>query len=191
MLGNPRLKPSNNQAPAETRFKAWWHLVGSAIENGAKQHMKWRETAIEDLERVFPADRNEQWLKRRAEWNEACEPEAISFSNMFAAGESGEEQSSSIHDVMKALRERYSHAAFGGSDVAAWINTYTDGSVAFRVALEAATGGKPLKEVTARTVTWKLKTVCGAPVVLEDNTTIALKFTSHNEGGSFVVQRLR
>jgi hypothetical protein len=191
MLGNPRLRPGNNQLPAETRFKGWWHLVGSAIENGATQHMRWQETEVEDLERVFPPERNEQWLKCRAEWNEACEPEAISFQNMFAAGELSEEQSSSIHDVMKALRARWSKPeGFKGDEVATWINTYTEESVAFRVALEAASGGKPMKEVTQRTVTWRLKAVCGSPVVLED-TTIALKYVADHYGGTFVVRSIR
>lgn len=34
LLGNPRLKPRGRQ-PAETRFKEWWHLIGSAVEYAA------------------------------------------------------------------------------------------------------------------------------------------------------------
>jgi hypothetical protein len=37
LVGNPRLH-ATNRPPAETRFKAWWHLVGSAVEYAAKQH---------------------------------------------------------------------------------------------------------------------------------------------------------
>jgi hypothetical protein len=32
LLGNPQLK---HRRPAETRFKEWWHLVGSAVEHAA------------------------------------------------------------------------------------------------------------------------------------------------------------
>ena len=37
LYGNPRLR-ANDLEPAETRFKMWWHLVGSAIEHAAEQH---------------------------------------------------------------------------------------------------------------------------------------------------------
>jgi hypothetical protein len=35
LLGNPQLKAPRD-APAKTRFKMWWRLVGSAVENAAK-----------------------------------------------------------------------------------------------------------------------------------------------------------
>jgi hypothetical protein len=35
LLGNPQLKKPQS-APSETRFKLWWQLVGSAVENAAK-----------------------------------------------------------------------------------------------------------------------------------------------------------
>jgi hypothetical protein len=35
LLGNPRLSAPTS-SPAETRFKGWWHLVGSAVEHAAK-----------------------------------------------------------------------------------------------------------------------------------------------------------
>jgi hypothetical protein len=36
LLGNPRLhKKPKDRSPEKTRFKAWWHLVGSAIEYAA------------------------------------------------------------------------------------------------------------------------------------------------------------
>ena len=34
MLGNPQLKPGE-RGPDETRFKEWWHIIGSAVENAA------------------------------------------------------------------------------------------------------------------------------------------------------------
>src|SRR5262249_32332443 len=36
LLGNPRLKQKVSERPvAKTRFKTWWHLVGSAVEYAA------------------------------------------------------------------------------------------------------------------------------------------------------------
>jgi hypothetical protein len=37
LLGNPRLR-ARDPSPPQTRFKGWWHLVGSAIEYAAGQH---------------------------------------------------------------------------------------------------------------------------------------------------------
>ena len=36
LLGNPQLKPKSRR-PAETRFKEWWHLIGSAVEYAASR----------------------------------------------------------------------------------------------------------------------------------------------------------
>jgi hypothetical protein len=83
ILGNPRLVEANPPVP-ETRFKAWWHLVGSAIEHAARQHV-----AIE-LERV-------KWLAEDA--NRPGAPAVISFREMFLAGESDEEQASALATV--------------------------------------------------------------------------------------------
>jgi hypothetical protein len=39
LLGNPRLQ-DHTPTPAETRFKGWWHLVGSAVEHAAELNKK-------------------------------------------------------------------------------------------------------------------------------------------------------
>src|SRR5260370_40389889 len=51
LLGNPRLRDRHpEQAP--TRFKMWWHLVGSAVEHAAAQHVQ----ITEDEVKSFVAD---------------------------------------------------------------------------------------------------------------------------------------
>jgi len=40
LLGNPQLKV---RKPAETRFKEWWHLIGSAVEHAAGQTISFKE----------------------------------------------------------------------------------------------------------------------------------------------------
>jgi hypothetical protein len=37
LLGNPQLQRERRR-PAETRFKEWWHLIGSAVEHAAKAY---------------------------------------------------------------------------------------------------------------------------------------------------------
>ena len=56
LLGNPFLRtPMGTEA--STRFKIWWRMCGSAVENAAKQHTQWRKNEFDALERVFPGSR--------------------------------------------------------------------------------------------------------------------------------------
>jgi hypothetical protein len=49
LLGNPELdKPRD--APSKTRFKMWWRLVGSAIENAASQPIDFQQLFLEQDE---------------------------------------------------------------------------------------------------------------------------------------------
>jgi hypothetical protein len=57
LLGNPQLK---TRKAAETRFKEWWHLIGSAVEHAADQNISFKEmfarTEAKDEEAVERAD---------------------------------------------------------------------------------------------------------------------------------------
>jgi hypothetical protein len=39
LIGNPRRRPGEH-TPPETRFKTWWDIVGSAVENAAGEHAR-------------------------------------------------------------------------------------------------------------------------------------------------------
>ena len=53
LLGNPFLRtPMGTEA--STRFKIWWRMCGSAVENAAKQHTQWRKNEIAALEKFSP-----------------------------------------------------------------------------------------------------------------------------------------
>ena len=84
--------------------------------------------------------------------------------------------------MLSILREKYP-AGFSGADVATWIEAFSTEAIEFRVALEAAGGGKAIKVISAKTVTWRLKSMCGAPVNLSDGTTAALRYVpaDHSE----------
>jgi hypothetical protein len=66
LLGNPRRRPGNHPPP-ETRFKTWWDIVGSAVENAADEHARARQG-------ITPP----------------------TFRELFLAGENDEEQTSSL-----------------------------------------------------------------------------------------------
>src|ERR1700729_3652959 len=66
LLGNPFLRtPMGTEA--STRFKIWWRMCGSAVENAAKQHTQWRKNEIAPLERASPRAGDDPWRQRRAD----------------------------------------------------------------------------------------------------------------------------
>jgi hypothetical protein len=77
LLGNPRLRPAHPSA-AETRFKDWYHLVGSAIENAAEQHSR-------DDANATP----------------------ISIRELFRESEADEEQSDALETVLQTIRTNW------------------------------------------------------------------------------------
>jgi hypothetical protein len=173
LLGNPRLRASA-PAAAETRFKAWWHLVGSAVEHAAELHA--RDTA----ERVaaLVAD------------SPACPPVAISFLKLFLSGEADEEQTSSLATVLDVLRSKRPAGCKAG-EVALFAGQASEEAIEFKAALEQASG-KLLPVVTATTITWRLKALTDAPVRLEQ-TTFALRYVpdERKHGAAFIVKAVR
>ena len=163
-LGSPRLRASNPPA-AETRFKGWWHLVGSAIEHAAKQHTEHVAAMVMAAHRT-------------------CKPATISFRTLFLAGEADEEQSSGLATVLDVLHARWKGGC-EAKDVAAYTGTADEDSINFRAALELATG-KVLKVITATTITWRLKALVGAPVQI-GNRILTLEYTPHHQSGTFKV----
>jgi hypothetical protein len=91
LLGNPRLR-AFNPSPAETRFKTWFHLVGSAIEHAAQQHA------------ILNTDAT-----------------TISFRELFLESEADEEQSDALATVLITLRTNWPNG-FKGADVSAFID---------------------------------------------------------------------
>ncbi len=168
LLGNPRLR-DRAPAAAETRFKTWWHLVGSAVEHAAR-HTEYAAAVAFDR-------------------NKDCPPVAISFRTLFLSSEADEEQTSSLATVLDVLRRRWPGGC-KASDVALFVGQFEQGGTEFRAALEQASG-KLLKVVTATTLTWRLKAVADAPVLLGD-TTLALRYVPDRSGngGTFTVSKV-
>jgi hypothetical protein len=163
-LGNPRLRASNPPA-AETRFKAWWHLVGSAVEHAAQQH------AAHVAAMVMAA-------------HETCKPSTINFRTLFLAGEADEEQSSGLATVLDVLQTRWKGGC-EAKDVAAYTGAADEDSINFRAAVELASG-KVLKVITATTISWRLKALVDAPVQV-GNRILTLRYAADHHGGTFKV----
>ena len=144
LLGNPRLR-ATNPSPAETRFKMWWHLIGSAVEHAAR-------LAAEEVH-WFVADKHP-----------TCPATKISFKEMFLAGEKDEEQTSSLATVLDLLKNKWLYG-FKASDVSSYAGQADMGAIEFKAALEQASG-KMLPIITPTAVSWRLKALVDAPVLV-------------------------
>ena len=172
LLGNPRLRDRNpEQAP--TRFKTWWHLVGSAVEHAAGQHVQITEEAV----RCLVADPQT-----------TCPPTPIRFAELFLAGEADEEQSAGLATVLDVLRRRWPNG-FKSADVASYVGEAEAGAIAFRAALEQASG-KVLMMISSLSIAWRLKGLIDAPVIVEDITLVLRRAAGH-EGAEFTVREIR
>jgi hypothetical protein len=76
LLGNPRLKDAHD-APARTRFKMWWRLVGSAVEHAANL-----AGPVVD-----------------------GKPFELDFQSLFFDQEADDEESATLADVLETLRK--------------------------------------------------------------------------------------
>jgi hypothetical protein len=106
LLGNPQLDAPRD-APAKTRFKMWWRLVGSAIEHAARLHAAGNS-------------------KRK-------DITAIDFQNLFIKQEEeDDEESLSLADALAIMQRKWPDG-FHAEDVARYINdTVEHDAVALR-----------------------------------------------------------
>lgn len=165
LLGNPRLRDGAPPA-AETRFKAWWHLVGSAVEHAARQHAEHVAAMVMD-------------------GLAGCPPMPVSFRAMFQAGEVEEEQTSALATVLDVFGHRWPHGC-KASEVATYAGAADEGAIEFKSALEQATG-KAIRIVTSTIVTWRLKAIADAPVLIADRI-VALRYMPDGSGNGGIFQ---
>ena len=147
LLGNPELRKPRH-APAKTRFKLWWRVVGAAIENGAKLHS-------EDID---PAAYDEKDRSR---------PVGIDFQQLFLEQESDEEDSASLADALGVLNKRWPGGTFKAADVASMINE--TGNAADSVVIrEFLFPGQKTDTVSSKSVARRLHAHTGNPVRQDD-----------------------
>jgi hypothetical protein len=106
LLGNPLFHGSRRPAP--TRFKAWWLLVGQAVEHAARKHHEHAQGLTVDR---LPN----------------CLPEPISFKGLFLAQDEDDEDGASLGDALAVFVKQYRKdeqktSTFKAADVAKIIN---------------------------------------------------------------------
>ncbi len=150
LLGNPQLKAS--KAP-KTRFKRWWHLVGSAVENAATCLTKAEQIATSGAE---------------------CAATKIDFVRLFADVEGDDEEASDLADVLEILCKVWPNGEFfQASDAAKLINSPMEGEEkdAARLRTFFDSGGRRNSgDVSAIMVGKRLGILVDAPVLVGDRT---------------------
>jgi hypothetical protein len=175
LLGNPRRNGKRAGAP-ETRFKEWHDIVGSAVEFAA-------EVVSDEIE-GFVADSPPQ-----------CPPARVSFKNLLIAGEEGDEDNAGLASLLAMLRDKWGEFAFEGGELAGYLEPENGPpSPAARemlASLERASGGGPLRPVSASAVSWRLKKLVNAPVQIGDQTFVLIRNeTARGRSDSYFVKKL-
>jgi hypothetical protein len=149
LLANPQLKSAKAQ-PAKTRFKAWWNLVGSAVEHAA--------LALKDDQ--FPIEEKKQYAKE------------IDFAKLFALVEGEDEDGAEISQVLEILNSAFpSGEDFQASDVAKRVNTPMQGEEAASTVLRGffePNGRRSSADISPRVIGRRLGAISGAPVIVGD-----------------------
>ncbi len=166
LLANRRFQEAK-PAPAATRFKLWWHLIGAPIEQAAAEHADHVGCLAMD---ALPG----------------CPPAKVSFASLFAAGESDEEQSAGLATVLDVCRTEWP-SGFSAADVASFCSRADVAGEAFKAALEQA-AGKAIKLITPTVLAWRLKAVADCPVTV-GGSVLALRYVTDRHGGAFSVRR--
>lgn len=159
LLGNPQLKTSKEP---KTRFKRWWHLVGSAVEHAAVCLAKSEQSVSSKAERIASK---------------------IDFVQLFASVEGEDEEASDLADVLNILHRAWPREFFQASDVAQLINKPVMGEEANSDQLRAffdSNGRRNAGDVTSIVVGRRLGTLVDAPVLVGDRTMKLVRSQSDN-----------
>jgi hypothetical protein len=181
LLGNPRFKQSAAEPP-QTRFKAWWSLIGLPVEHAAEQHQ--RHVAVMDA-------------------HPFCPPMRTKFKDLFLTQEEDDQESADLADALVALaaqwpgnKEKPEQSVFQAKAVAELINTTGEWANAERrdrgeILREFLFPGVPLtRAVTAKAVGKRLRRHIDEPVN-RDSEIFSLKATQdpHTKIWGFYIAR--
>lgn len=145
LLANPQLDPAH-QKEAKTRFKTWWHLVGSALEHAAGCLVMHESTHPEE--------------KRMAK--------QINFATLFADVEGEDEEGAALADVLEILDLKWPSIHFQAKDIVELINGDNDNAVMLRAFF--AGDRKAGTSIPASAVGQRLSSIAGAPIRVGDRT---------------------
>jgi hypothetical protein len=169
-MGNPRRKPGKH-SPAETRFKMWWDLIGSAVEHAASLVVGEVEACIADAHPACPAER-------------------VRFKELFRGAESEDTQTESTITVLETLLRLWP-TGFYASDVANWMSDANEVTLASKAALAGADDQqRDIPVISSTVLSWRLKALKDRPVTIDDGKhMLVLRHDQRHEGALFQVVR--
>ena len=153
LLSNQQLK-ADRRKEAKTRFKTWWHLVGSAIENAADALVDCQVSAAQDYRYANKID----------------------FVQLFSVVEEDDEEGAEISQILDILYGVWpAGMLFQAADVARLINDPNQGEHEQAAVLRAffePNGRRPTStaDISPRVISRRLGVVTGAPVFVGDRT---------------------
>ena len=177
LLGNPSLR-TPLATPAKTRFKIWWRMCGSAVENAAKQHA-------------------EHVAALAMEPHPTCKPKEIDFKDLFLTQEEDDEESSSLADLLAGMAKKWPVGNQAtANDIAKLINNpgsdylpESEQQLAITLREFLFPNAPPGQVVTARAVGKQLGKRVGEPVKTDKLTLILRKATdAHTKVLSYYVE---
>jgi hypothetical protein len=187
LLGNPRRHEKRKIASethvkkwqekaAETRFKEWWDMVGSAIEYAVEQVVEENVDAPET----------------------DCKLTDISFNNLFLDGEKADEETAGLAGLLIGLQGEWQGEkteTFRARELANYLDpplgtTREDAAQEMLVALNRASGNT-MKSITPSAVSARLKKLVNAPVTGDSKTLILRCDADRKNGDTFRVEEMR
>jgi hypothetical protein len=161
LLGNPQLR-AGRLGQAKTRFKHWWHQVGSAVEHAA--------AALTELQNAHP--------------REVGAAMKIDFGALFAEVEGDDEELASLADVLEALHGRWPDTEFQATDVVNFIDCPGAGNNEAAQLLRqfcSPLGRGAHVAPTPKSVGRRLAANAGAPVRIGDRVMTLIKKQPENQ----------
>jgi hypothetical protein len=152
LLGNPQLQPGQAKE-SKTRFKHWWNLVGSAVENAATTLAEVQADRTPDAQKAKPID----------------------FGAIVAEIEAEDEEAGGISEILEILHAEWKDT-FQSSDITKHIAMLDYSDVPEHIEERKALcgffdpTGRRGTDISPVTIGKRLKAIVGAPVFVGDHT---------------------
>jgi len=152
LVGNAELKKGESEN-ARTRFKTWWRLVGSSVENAAAQLAKVQDENTKSRFRAHEID----------------------FGAIIAATEANDEEGAGVGEILRLLHEQWKDEPFQAADVANHITTLAYSAdpehIEERKTLCAFLdpSGRRGSDISPVTIGVRLKSIKGAPTYVGEH----------------------
>ena len=167
LLGNPQLKDSKEE---RTRFKEWWHLVGSAIEHAAAHLVEHQVDQANQCQKLAEGTQPEVSDKGVAKPVPAT---VVDFVKLFAEVEVEDEQTTDLIDVLLALEKEFSKDGkqvdtFQAKDIAKLINEGISKNSADLKAFFNPPSKTSPSSVTSKMIGYRIGLILDTPVDIRD-----------------------